>query len=69
MKTSDEGYKYFKSRPSNDDAPDTCQYRDCDNPTRYYVKFRKPTEYVCFCTDHSKEAYNRDYARVRHRLS
>lgn len=62
-------YTVFEDRPSLSDAPDECQYGECDDRPRYYVKFVSPREYVCYCDEHSDWAYNQDYARVRHLLS
>ena len=58
-------YKSYDSRPSADDAPDDCQYNVCKNNPRYYVKFRAPDEYVCYCTEHADEVYSQPTAKVR----
>jgi len=62
-------YDGFKERPSLSEAPDECRFNGCDVRPKYYVKFIKPKEYVCYCTDHAEQVYRYNYARVKHLLS
>jgi hypothetical protein len=40
--------------------PDTCEKRTCDEPSRWWVKFTDPAEYVAYCAEHKDEELNRD---------
>lgn len=47
------GFTVFESRPSLDDAPDSCQQSGCDKAPTHSLYFPgKHSEYVCYCHEH-----------------
>ena len=46
-------YTTYQSKPTQDDAPDTCQYAECTTRPSVWVRYRnEPAEYVCYCQEH-----------------
>jgi len=56
----------FEEKPSRDDAPDTCQYRGCDDRPEKAIRFRDPQEYLCYCWGHATDVYD-DHSDAKYR--
>jgi len=57
-------------KPNQADAPDSCEYSDCEKPPSMTVRFRNPKEYVCYCVDHANQQYkDLSYAKYRSKLA
>jgi hypothetical protein len=54
--------------PDSEDAPDTCEWRDCEKPPTMWVRYVHPKEYLCFCRDHAKESQQRSDKSTRSSL-
>lgn len=54
---SDSAYEVMESPPNRSNAPSTCQHNACDQRTTYYVSYRSPDEYVCYCESHARNAW------------
>lgn len=53
------------SKPTVDNAPDTCAYNECARPPTYTVRFRNPDEWLCYCKTHSKRVFGYASAKSR----
>jgi hypothetical protein len=58
----------FDEKPTLGEAPATCQLRGCDTPPARAVKFREPTEYLCYCDEHAIEKVDTPGAKYYSRL-
>ena len=58
----------FDEKPSRDDAPDTCQYHGCGGYPQTAVRFRDPSEYLVYCTEHADAMFHEGNAKYRTRL-
>lgn len=68
------GYVYFSSKPDREDVKNAnslneCQWNGCSKRINATVRFGDPREYVCYCSNHGKEAHIMDRAKNYYNIS